>query len=357
VLGQQTGSPVVVGQPAPRGIGDLNAVSCPDADHCWAVGVAPPATTDPVVAVTKNGGVQWSAQPLALPISPALTGISCPLPGQCVAVGSTGSNPPAGTVLTTHNGGSTWQATVAPVGALAVTSVWCSSGTSCVALVSDGTIFWTATTSNFGHAWTRAGNLPSGMEDPGALSCDAANTCLVAGNTATTAGHAQGAIAISADGGATWSPATVPAATGLLQSATCAGIAVCVAGGSSATTVNQVAPSQGALLSSGDGGHTWTTSAMVPPVDDIFGLACPSARVCAMVGTRWMSGVGVGAVALSANGGASFRRSSTAYTPLSLTAVACPTATACVAVGGDTVARISIAAPARKGSERRVGSR
>ena len=64
-----------------------SAVSCADADHCWAVGVAGPATgtstgagstataatttatasAPTVIAATANGGRTWVAQPLALP--------------------------------------------------------------------------------------------------------------------------------------------------------------------------------------------------------------------------------------------------------------------------------------------------
>jgi hypothetical protein len=120
--------------------------------------------------------------------------------------------------------------------------------------------------------------------------------------------------------------------------------------------VSDVVPAQGALLRSTDGGHTWTASPAVPPVNNIFGIDCPLAQLCIMVGTLWVDGtpVGIGGVARSMDGGASFRLASTAYTPLTLTAVDCPTSQGCIAVGGDTVARIGLAGqhPAPAGPRR-----
>ena len=58
-------------------------------------------------------------------------------------------------------------------------------------------------------------------------------------------------------------------------------------------------------------------------VDDVYGLACPSAEQCAMVGTKWIGfpAIALGAVAQSVNGGATFKSSPLAYVPITLTAV------------------------------------
>jgi photosystem II stability/assembly factor-like uncharacterized protein len=352
VLGQHAGTTVALGQPAPTGTGELGAVSCADAQHCWAVGVAastasgtttaPPPVT--VIAATADGGLHWAAQRLTLAVTPDLTGVSCPTLGRCMAVGSTGSNPPTGTVLTTRNGGRTWTAAGTPAGALAVIGVVCTTSTNCTVLVSDGTTLWSDTSLNFGTGWTQKGNLPAGLQDARDLSCTLSGTCLVVGNTPTTTGHGQGAVVISVDAGSTWAAAAVPTGTGLLQSAACASATRCLAVGTTSTTVSGVVPAAGALLLSDDGGHTWTPSPATPPVNNIFGVDCPLVKVCVMVGTRWVGGtaVGTGAVARSTDGGTTFIRSTTAYTPLTLTAVACPTDTTCLAVGGDTVARLTL---------------
>jgi photosystem II stability/assembly factor-like uncharacterized protein len=108
--------------------------------------------------------------------------------------------------------------------------------------------------------------------------------------------------------------------------------------------VSAVVPAKGALLTSDDGGHTWASSAADQPVDDMFGIECPSQSTCAVVGTKWIGtpAVGTGAVAHSDDGGTTFAGSTTEYTPLALTALSCPTVQDCVAVGGNTMARITL---------------
>jgi hypothetical protein len=383
VLGQPTGTAAAVGQPAPAGTGELSAVSCPDADHCWAVGVAGPnaptttagtgAAATPavtVIAATVDGGLTWHAQPLAPGApAPALTGVSCPSTTDCMAVGSTGADPGTGVVLTTTDGGKSWVAGTPPAGSVTVASVRCDTAATCTAVASDGTADWSTTTVNFGRTWTQQGSLPPGIAGALALTCTPTGTCLVAGFAPAASGHGQGAVAISTDGGTTWAAATVPAGVGLLQSVTCASPTRCLAAGTTSTTVSDVVPAKGLLLASADGGHTWTaataataatasttatsgttatSAAATLPVDDVFGLACPASTACVMVGTKWVGtpATGTGAVAESRDAGAAFTASSTAYTPLTLTAVDCPTAARCVAVGGDTVARITLPPPA-----------
>jgi photosystem II stability/assembly factor-like uncharacterized protein len=215
--------------------------------------------------------------------------------------------------------------------------------------VSTGSLFSAAHSADFGQTWTAEGDLPAAFQGAGDLSCAAAGACLVAGYVPTTAGHGQGAVALSTDGGQTWALASVPASAGVLQSAACLTATACLAAGTTGTTVSDVVPAQGQLLQSADGGHTWTASTAKTPlaVDDVFGVACPSARVCALVGTKWSGqpAVGTGAVAQSRDGGATFAASSSAYVPLALSALSCPAATGCVAVGGDTVARVTLLPP------------
>jgi photosystem II stability/assembly factor-like uncharacterized protein len=169
--------------------------------------------------------------------------------------------------------------------------------------------------------------------------------CLVTGFSPTTAGHGQGAVALSPDRGATWTAANVPTGTGLLQAAVCATVTSCLAAGTTSTTISAVVPAKAELLTSQDGGQTWTPSLSGLSAGDVFGVACPSNRICAMVGTKWTGhpAVGTGAVAQSHDGGLSFTTAKTAYTPLPLTALACFSARACVAVGGNTVASLMLA--------------
>ena len=360
VLGQPARTPTVIGQPAPTGTGQLDAVSCADAEHCWAVGspgsgpaptaaagtgtsTSVPATLALVIDATTDGGRSWAGEPLALPSTPALEGISCPSDNLCMTVGLNDSAS-AGVVLTTHDAGATWDEVPPPAGAIVVSSVACPSATDCTVIASDGTTFWSARSTDFGRTWEREGDLPAGLQDAGGLSCLGGTLCLVNGFTATTTGHGQGAIVLSIDSGATWTAADVPAGTGLLQSAICITFTSCLAAGTTSTTVSAVVPAKGAVLESDDGGQTWTRTSRSNSIDDVYGVDCPSPRVCVMVGTKWIGTppVGTGAVSQRHDGKTAFTASTTAYTPLPLTALACPSVRTCIAVGGDTLARIAL---------------
>ena len=353
VLGEPSGTPLVVGQPAPNETTDLGAVSCANAKRCWAVGTAGPDTTPApggaaVIARTVDGGASWKAQHVSGGSTPDLSGISCPNSTDCMAVGSNGSSlPGGGVVVVTGDAGALWKLTTAPTGALTIASVFCSVPANCIAIVSDGTLLWSALTMNFGETWQQLGDLPSAFLADGDLSCTAAGTCLVAGYVRTASGQGQGAVSVSTDGGHTWALGTVPAGTGILQTVTCPSASVCLAAGTESTIVSDIVPAQGELLQSADGGHTWTDVTPAPPVDDIYAMECASAQVCAMVGTKWVGkpAIATGAVAQSGDGGASFKASSNAYIPITLTALSCPTRVACVAVGGDTVARLTLVPP------------
>ncbi len=298
-----------------------------------------------VIAATTNGGLTWKPQQVAGGSTPQLSGVSCPTATDCMAVGSNGASlPGSGVVITTTDGGATWAAAAAPANALVVSSVTCASASDCTIIASDGTSTWSAHSPDFGQTWQQEGNLPSLFQPENDLTCVAGGTCLDAGYIPTSNGHGQGAVAVSADGGQTWTQATVPAGIGVLQSAACLSTSDCLAGGTTGTTVSDVIPAQGLLLRSADGGRTWQVSTGTVPVEDVYGMACPTATQCAMVGTFWfgLPAVGVGSVAQSIDAGTTFKSSPTSYIPLTLTDVACPSASTCIAVGGHTVARITL---------------
>jgi photosystem II stability/assembly factor-like uncharacterized protein len=353
VLGQQNGTPDTVGQPAPAGTGQLDAVSCVGAQHCWAVGSPGQAATvsessstptpTTVVDATVDGGKSWVAQTITLASAPALTGVSCTTVKLCMAVGLNGSAS-AGIVLTTRDGGTTWLQASTPLGATVITSVDCVRATACAVIASDGTTFWSALSSDFGRSWQREGDLPAGVEDAGNLFCIGGGSCIVTGFTATTAGHGQGAVDMSVNNGVTWTASEVPPGTGLLHGVVCTTTSSCVAVGTTSTTVSAIVPAKGSVLHSNDGGDTWSRADSSQPIDDIYGVSCPTPKACVIVGTNWVGkpAIGTGAVASSHGSGSVFTAATTEYTPLALTALDCTTARTCIAVGGDTLARIAL---------------
>jgi photosystem II stability/assembly factor-like uncharacterized protein len=360
VLGQPAGTPLVVGQPAPAG-SDLGALSCPDPSRCWAVGLAGPDTGPgspaTVIVATKDGGAHWTPEPVTGGFIPQLSAVSCPDRTHCMAVGSNGGSVPGtGVVFTTDDAGTTWRQVAAPPGVLAIGSVVCPARSQCTVVVNDGAALWSARSADFGGTWQRLGNLPAGFVGTGAMSCTEGGPCLLGGFLPSGTGHGAGAVTLSPDGGQTWALASVPSGIGVLQGATCLTASECLAVGSTSTTVSDVVPALGQLLRSADGGHTWTAAA-APPVAG-YGIACPSARLCALVGTKWTGepAVGSGAVAQSRDGGATFKESSTAYVPFPLTAVECPTPVRCVAAGGATLARITLLPPATRRGAPQSGS-
>jgi len=353
VLGQPSATTLVVGQPAPEGTGQLGAVSCPTARRCWAVGVAGPNPSPApggatVIVATADGGTSWKAQQVTGGSTPQLSAIACPSSTQCMAVGSNGSSlPGSGVVVTTSDAGRTWSPATAPANVLAIDSVACASPADCTAIVNSGTSTWSAHSHDFGASWQQEGELPASLQPGDDLTCVPGGTCLVPGYIPSASGHGQGAVAVSSDGGQTWVLATVPTTAGVLQSVACLSASDCLAAGSTSTTVSDVIPAKGELVQSADGGHTWTPSAVPVPVDDVYGLACPSIRQCVMVGTNWVGfpAVATGAVAQSGDGGAHFGTSSAAYIPTTLSGLSCPDTMSCVAVGGRTVAQLTLIRP------------
>ncbi len=180
-----------------------------------------------------------------------------------------------------------WQQ-VALTNAVAVTSVRSGAIDACTVLVNDGTTTWSASTADFGQTWTTRGICRPGSRKGGTSPAPPASPAWWPATAPTTTGHGQGAVVISLDGGTTWVASHVPAGVGLLQSATCASSIVCLAVGTTSTTVSDIVPAKGELLVSNDGGENWTISPHAPSVDDIYGVACPLVRTCAMVGTQWV---------------------------------------------------------------------
>ena len=103
------------------------------------------------------------------------------------------------------------------------------------------------------------------------------------------------------------------------------GHATCVAAGTTTTTVSDIVPAKGELCAAADGGHTGWQRPGSLPVDDVYGVACPSAR-SAPWGTKWVGfpAIGTGRSPRASTAGSPPATSSSAYVPISLTALVVP---------------------------------
>ncbi len=179
----------------------------------------------------------------------------------------------------------------------------------------------------------------------------AGGTCIDAGYVPTSNSHGQGAVAVSADGGQTWALASVPSGLGVLQSTTCLSASVCLAAGTTGTTVSDVVPAKGELLRS---------ERRRPHLDTSDRQRCRSMTCTAWPALRpsnapWSgrSGIGfpavdVGAVAQSTRCRPHVPSIADLVHPHDLDRGGLPVGDpGCIAVGGDTVARITLLHPER----------
>ena len=329
---------LALGQPAPASMTSATAVSCADDEHCWAAGFG--SGTTAALDATTDGGTTWSTQTVPAAVT-VLAAISCFDDLDCLAVGSAGAT---GAVIATSDGGATWTSEQVPTGAAAVTAVDCTGKRRCVALATDGMTYWSSVTTNGGTTWVRGGDLPAGMTASAELSCPSTLVCLVAGYVPTGPGHGSGAIATTADQGATWGAATLPAGVGLLRGVTCAGT-TCLAAGTTSTATTGFVPGTGQLLTSTDGGATWQLTTTSVTSDDAFAASCPNAKTCVVVGTDWKGStqpIPTAGIVATLDGGTRWRSASLRYVPVGMASLSCPAVDLCIAAGGNVFVHISL---------------
>ncbi len=241
-------------EPLPPGLARATDLACTDLGHCVAAGFGPSAGGGPtgpaVSAVTTDGGAHWVLSGLPPTFTPrVLTGLQCPSPTACVMVGldqSSGVDRPAA-VFSTDGGGS-WSPSSLPA-ALPTGSVWsvsCGEAASCTALVPSAapgeptsalSPTQAVTTTDGGRTWQPAAPFAGGSVLLTALSCVGPSSCWATGEqrSSSTGPALLGAIESTADGGRTWTVATLPPAgtpsalVGAVTSVACADDGSCVA--------------------------------------------------------------------------------------------------------------------------------
>lgn len=305
---------------------------CPTSTTCYVANVAYPGVDR--IEVTHDGGTTWQQSPLPVAVRPST--LSCVDADTCATLSVVSDGAPmvvAGTngaggssvFLETTDGGRTWTSHPgpSPLRSILGSGLACTSAASCVAVSSGGTSF---TTDDGGSSWTSS-PLPAGFA-PISVQCPSTTSCLAIGPSG---------IVFSTDGGATWKEAAVPAGASFRpfgSSLSCVATLCLVRTGTGPGAGDRQ------LLSSSDGGRTWTAvDATGLPQGVVLGLSCPGAGVC------WATGVTTGGGSASAidlgspgfaastsDGGSTWRTSALPQGIGGILDVSCPSGSQCYAL-------------------------
>lgn len=225
-------------------------------------------TAAPIIAVSTNGGITWTSKPIAgAPGSGTYNSVGCTGSGSTAVCAAAGLefNTFGGILAVSTDGGNTWtNKSIAGPGPVPGDAASCTGSGSAAICVASGSDFLTgivAVSTDGGNTWTRkviTGNPAAGDY----LSAD----CVGSGSTAlcVAAGVANGvvqsgSIAVSTDGGNTWTHKTFTGdpGKGVLSTVSCTGdsgpAAMCVIVGQNGVT------NQPMVVVSTNGGHTWAT--------------------------------------------------------------------------------------------------
>jgi photosystem II stability/assembly factor-like uncharacterized protein len=191
-----------------------------------------------------------------------------------------------------------------------VADVACVSPAACAAAVdlADGTSV-VLVTGDGGQTWSSSGPLPSGFVPAvhQGLVC-ALQACVLVGGDDSTPPVPMALT--SADGGLTWSAGTPLHGLAVVDAVQCPTVHRCIAAGQSPAPDGSGSSYGPALvLTSGDGGRTWSaTAATGLPAAIVYSLSCSSRSRCAVGGALSDAPVDTGyaMVARTTDGGSNF---------------------------------------------------
>jgi hypothetical protein len=278
----------------------LSGIGCSASNACTAVGSYYDASFNQWALAQRWNGTTWVAQTLPRPagsLGTDLSGVACTSSTSCIAVGSyTDSSSVSQPFAATWNGTSWTQTAAVPTVAgstgTGLTSISCSSGTSCMAVGTylDGTgtpLPYSATWS--GSSWTRRTvATPSGASATflTSVSCTTGTACTTVGYSTTS----LGAVFAVAErwNGTTWAQQSLAAppagSTGTaLLGVSCTSSSHCSAVGYSLSATGVLTP-----LAEGWNGTTWAVQATPNPDPTngaaVNGISCTSSTACTSVG-------------------------------------------------------------------------
>jgi hypothetical protein len=402
--GQATPSTLAPGSPwlgtftdvaLPVPVNSLTAVACATATSCWAVGSTvgdDGAPNGAAIIATKDGGARWVNQAAPGTVS-YLSGISCSDRHHCTAVGQTAAGQAA--IVTTADGGTAWTQVPAPPGILDATTVSCLASGRCVAVGSSAGGPTALVSASPLGGWVAEGALPTTLSTGTGVSCTDTDDCWVAGYASTDGDHGTGAVALTTDGGSTWSPVATPAGIGYLSAVSClpgpaAGGALpvpattapapsastssvpgtgsatstvppttvpptttttpattttpttapvgvagvrCTVVGTTSTTLASARSGHGVVLTTDNGGAVWSSQQISTTAATLRDVSCSAVGSCVAVGSSVATSASAGLVVLTGSGAIPWRHTALVGAPQPLLAVSCISRSRCLVVG------------------------
>jgi hypothetical protein len=375
----------------PVPVNSVTAVACATASSCWAVGSTvgdDGAPNGAAIIATTDGGAHWVNQAAPGTVS-YLSGISCSDRHHCTAVGQTASGLAA--IVTTADGGRAWTQVPAPAGILDADTVSCLPSGRCVAVGSSAGGLTALVSASPLAGWIAGGALPATISNGTGVSCTDTDDCWVAGYASTDGDHGTGAVALTTDGGSTWSPVVTPTGIGFLSAVSClpgpvAGGALpspattapsptssvpgtgsatsavpttvpttttttpattttpttapvgvagvrCTVVGTTSTTLSGARSGHGVVLTSDNGGAVWSSQQISTTAATFRDVSCPAVGSCVAVGSSVATSATAGMVVLTGSGSRPWRHTALVGAPQPLLAVSCISLSRCIVVG------------------------
>ncbi|MGO8870673.1 MAG: Ig-like domain repeat protein, partial [Acidimicrobiales bacterium] len=184
------------------------------------------------------------------------------------------------------------------------------------------------TTANGGRSWTPR-TVPAGIGTVSAVSCPSTSDCMAVGFEQGYEGTgSEGAAITTTDGGATWPSSTLPVDTTELTGVSCPAVATCPAV-AACTAVGYDFVGAGVVLATIGDGASWAAPTVPTGVFGLDGVSCADGT-CAAVGTDTAGTSGTVAVS---TGGSTLEAETAPPGVSRLAGIACGSAQACEAVG------------------------